>query len=206
MGNTKGLHLSTVNILLNWRYLVHITDGVSPRARGALAGPGARRGVTGRACRRSASVARGSRRAPCTQARPVSSRAPLLVAGLRAAERSPQLLHQPAVKLVRVPGGAGRASRALLAFVGAQGGPAGRRAAVGQRAHGRRAAVRAERGAARRQRGPLGARLGHLAHPPADRLVRRLRGPPRPLRVVNVPVVLHHGHHERHLGGGDGGS
>lgn len=185
-------------------YREHITDSVSARA---LAGAGRAR-VTGRARRpRSASGARGTRRAPCTQAL-VSSRAALLAAGVRATQRPLQLLHQPAVELVlarRSP----RASRALAGAVGgrAQRGARGRRAAVRQRAHGGRAAVRAQRVRPRRQRRALRARLRHLAHAPAQRrLLRRLRRAPRALRVVDVPVVLHYRHHERHLDGGDGDS
>lgn len=84
----------------------------------------------------------------------------------------------------------------------------GWRAAVGQRAHSRRAAVRAQRVRARRQCRALRPRLRHLADAPATQacLLRRLGGSSRSLRVVNVPIVLHYGHHERHLGGGDGDS
>lgn len=108
--------------------------------------------VTGRArTRRSARAALGSRRWPCTQARRVISRAPLVVAGVGAAEGALQLVDQPVVELVRVVGG--RASRALAELGRPQRGARGRRAAVGQRAHGGRAAVWAERGGAGAQRG-----------------------------------------------------
>lgn len=170
------------------------------RRRGAGAGAGA---VTGRARRlRSASDARGTRRAPCTRAR-VNSGTALVAPRVRPAQRLLQLLHQPAVELVlrrRLLG----ASRALGAVEShAQRGPRRRRAAVRHRAHGRRRAMRAQRPARRRRR-PLRPRLRHLSHATAGaRLVLSLG---TASRVVNVPVVLHHGHHERHLGGGGGGS
>lgn len=104
-----------------------------------------------------------------------------------------------------------RATRALAGGVGAQRRARGWRAAIGQRAHRGDAAVRTQRAGARREGGPLGPRLGHFPHAAAAAaaepgLLRALGRLPRPLRVVDVPIVLHHWHHERHLAVGNGGS
>lgn len=65
--------------------------------------------------------------------------------------------------------------------------------------------MRTQRHGARRGPRTLRTGLGNLPYPPAAAdAVCGLRGPPRLLRVVDIPVVLHYGHHERHLGGGDG--
>lgn len=196
-------------------YRKHITDSVSAWAGAGGAGRHRqrrrrrrRRGrrhrpVTGRARRRcSASRARGTRRAPCTQP-PGYSRGALLALRLGPSKGSLKLLHQPRVELVilvLVVLGGMRSRRRLRSQRGSRR-PRRRRAAVGERAHSGRAAVRAERGGAlaltERRRRTLGPRLGHLAH---ATLLRRIAAAAAAATwVVDVPIVLHHGHHKRHL-------
>lgn len=120
-------------------------------------------------------------------------------------ERLPYLLHQPVVEFFWACARAGRATWALRRVVvlrDPQRGARRRRPTVWQRTHGRRAPVRTQHHRTGWGCRPLRAGLGNLAHAPDP--IRRLGGPARLLRVVDIPVVLHYGHHERHLGAGDG--
>lgn len=195
--------VSTFITLLIWRvhYRKHITDSVpagSGRWRVAVA-------FTGRARRlRTSTAALGSPRAPCTEAL-VSSGGSLFASGVGAAERLLQFLHQPGVELFLARGRAG--TRWGRGAGGPQRGARRRRSYVRQRTHRGRRPVRAHRRRPRWKRRPLRPRLRNFPHTSAwSHFFCILRGPPRPLRVVNIPVVLHYWHHKRHLGGTDGDS